>query len=116
VVAAGGWIGLVLFLGWQEFYVEIDRTWPTVWWFRIPSTLLIGLVIFVFALECLMEEMTVRRWATSVLVFGVFGVLFLIVGIFRPETLQLSRWLLLPVGAFYLVAAGLAGAGARDSF
>ena len=116
IVTASGWIGLVLFLVWQEFFAETQYKWPTVWWFRIPATLILGLVILVFALECLMQEMTVRRWATSVLVFGVFGVLFLAAGIFNPETLNLSRWVLVPAGAFYLAAAGLAGAGARDVF
>ncbi len=113
IVAAGGWIGLVLFLGWQEFFVE---KWNTVWWFRVPATVLLGLVVLVFALECLSQEMTVRRWATSVLVFGVFGVLFLLLGIFNPAALDLSRWILLPAGAYYLLAAAVAGAGARDIF
>ena len=115
IVASVGWIGLVLFLGWQEFFIETERRWITPWWFRIPATVMLGLVVLVFALECIMQEMTVRRWATSALVFGVFGLLFLAVGIFDPETLQLPRWLLLPTGAFYLAAAGVSGAGARDS-
>ena len=57
-----------------------------------------------------------RRWASSILVFGVFGVLFLAIGIFNPDTLQLSRWILIPAGAFYLAAAGLAGISAKDVF
>jgi hypothetical protein len=117
ITAALGWFGLLLFLGWQEFFVEVvgyEKKWPTVWWFRIPATLMLGLVVLVFALECLMQEMTVRRWATSVLVFSVFGILFVLAGIFNPGTLHLSRWALIPLGAFYLAAAGLAGAGARD--
>jgi len=115
-LTAAGWLGLVLFMVWQEFFVEVDRfgKWLTVWWFRIPITLVLALVILVFALECLMQEMTVRRWATSVAVFTVFGVLFLLAGIFYPDTLHLSRWVLLPVGAFYVVAALVAGAGAKD--
>ena len=113
--AAAGWIGLVLFIGWQEFFVETERQWPTAWWFRIPATAMIGLVILVFALECVMQEMTVRRWATSALVFAVFGLLFAAVGIFDPETLQLPRWLLIPLGVFYLAAAGVSGMGAKDS-
>ena len=116
VTAAAGWIGLLLFLGWQELGIEKNSLlgYPTVWWFRIPATLMLGLVVLVFAIECLLQEMTVRRWATSVLVFGVFGILFVLAGIFNPATLQISRWVLLPVGAFYLLAAGLAAAGARD--
>ncbi len=113
VLTAGGWIGLVCFLVWQEFFAE---KWSTVWWFRIPATVVLGLVVLVFALECLSQEMTVRRWATSVLVFGIFGILFILVGIFNPGTLDLSRWVLLPVGAYYLLAAAVAGAGARDVF
>jgi hypothetical protein len=113
ILTAGGWIGLVLFLVWQEFFVE---KWMTGWWFRVPATVVLGLVILVFALECLSQEMTVRRWATSVLVFGVFGALFVLTGIFSPKTLDLSRWVLIPVGAYYLLAAAVAGAGARDVF
>ena len=119
VTAAVGWFGLLLFLGWQEFFVEVvgyEKKWPTVWWFRVPATLMLGLVVLVFALECLMQEMTVRRWATSVLVFGVFGVLFVLAGIFNPTTLHLPRGVIIPLGAFYLLAAGLAGAGAKDVF
>ena len=115
IVAATGWIGLVLFLGWQEFFIETERRWITPWWFRVPVTAMLGLVVLVFALECMMQEMTVRRWATSALVFAVFGILFVAVGIFDPETLQLSRWLLIPLGVFYLVAAAASGIGAKDS-
>ena len=113
-VVAAGWFGLVLFFLWQEFFVEIGRRWPVVWWFRVPATIVLGLVILVFALECLLQEMTVRRWATSIVVLGAFGFLFLAAGIFNPDTLDLSRWLLIPVGLFYLTASALAGVAARD--
>ena len=113
--AAGGWIGLVLFLGWQEFYVETEWRWPTPWWIRVPATVMLGLVVLIFALECLMQEMTVRRWATSALVFAVFGVVFLAAGIFDPDTLRAARWALLPIGVFYLIAAVAAGLGAKES-
>ena len=113
--SAGAWVGLVFFLGWQEFYVDAKWEWPTPWWIRVPVVAMVGLVLLVFALECLMQEMTVRRWATSALVFAVFGVVFLIAGIFDPDTLRASRLALLPAGAFYLVAAGAAGVGAKDS-
>ena len=115
VAAASGWIGLILLLCWQEFFVETTLKWPTVWWFRVPATLAFGLVVLVFAIECLVAEMTVRRWATTVLVFGVFGVLLLIAGIFRPDTLHIHRGILIPVALFYLAAAGLAASGAKDS-
>ena len=117
VTAAAGWIGLILLLCWQEFFVESGTggKWPTVWWFRVPATLAFGLVILVFAIECLVAEMTVRRWATSVLIFGIFGVLLLIAGIFRPDTLQMHRGVLIPVALFYVAAAGLALSGAKDS-
>ena len=113
VAAAAGWIGLILLLCWQEFFVETK--WATVWWFRVPATLAFGLVILVFAIECLVAEMTVRRWATSVVVFGLFGALLLIAGIFRPDTLQLHRGVLIPVALFYIAAAGFALTGAKDS-
>lgn len=114
VACAAGWIGLILLLCWQEFFVE--SKWATVWWFRVPATLAFGLVILVFAIECLVSEMTVRRWAVSVVVFGLFGVLLLLAGIFRPDTLQLHRAFLIPVALFYLAAAGLSVAGAKDSW
>jgi hypothetical protein len=113
--AAAGWIGLVFFLGWQEFYVETRFEWITPWWIRVPVVAMVGLVLLVFALECMMQEMTVRRWATSALVFAVFGVMFLIAGIFDPDTLRASRLALIPAGVFYLLAAGAAGIGAKDS-
>ena len=115
MIAAAGWIGLVLFLGYQEFYIEVDWKVPTPWWFRIPVTLMLGLVVLVFALECMMQEMTVRRWATSALVFAVFGVVFLLAGIINPDRLMTARWLFFVMGAFYILAAGAAGVGAKDS-
>ena len=115
LITAAGWIGLVLFVGYQEFYIEVDWKVPTPWWFRIPVTLMLGLVVLVFALECMMQEMTVRRWATSALVFAVFGVVFLLAGIINPDRLQTARWLFFVMGAFYILAAGAAGVGAKDS-
>jgi hypothetical protein len=115
LVTAAGWIGLVLFLGYQEFFIEPEFKAPTPWWFRIPVTIMLGLVVLVFALECMMQEMTVRRWATSVLVFAVFGVIFIIAGIVNPDRLNTARWLFFVMGAFYVLAAGAAGVGAKDS-
>jgi len=114
IACASGWIGLILLLCWQEFFVE--SKWATVWWFRVPATLAFGLVVLVFAIECMVSEMTTRRWATSVLVFGVFGALLLIAGIFRPDTLQLHRGFLIPVALFYVGAAALCVQGAKDSW
>jgi hypothetical protein len=115
VIAALGWIGLLLFLGWQEFFIETDLRWITPWWFRVPVTLMFGLVILVFALECMMQEMTVRRWATSALVFAVFGIVFIVAGIVNPDRLMTARWLFIVMGIFYIGAAGAAGVGAKDS-
>ena len=112
---AAGWIGLVLFLGYQEFFIEPEWTAPTPWWFRIPVTVMLGLVVLVFALECMMQEMTVRRWATSTLVFAVFAVVFIVAGIINPDRLGTARWLFFVMGAFYVLAAGAAGVGAKDS-
>ncbi len=113
IAAASGWIGLTLLFFWQEFFAEKDP--KIVWWFRIPATLALGLVILVFAIECLVAEMTVRRWATSVVVFAAFGVLLLLSGIFKPDILHLHRAVLIPLSLFYLGAAALAAAGAKDS-
>jgi hypothetical protein len=115
LVTAVGWIGLVLFVGYQEFFIEPEFKAPTPWWFRIPVTIMLGLVVLVFALECMMQEMTVRRWATSALVFAVFGVVFIIAGIVNPDRLYTARWLFFVMGSFYVLAAGAAGVGAKDS-
>jgi hypothetical protein len=115
LVTAVGWIGLVLFLGYQEFFIETEFRAPTPWWFRLPVTIMLGLVVLIFALECLMQEMTVRRWATSALVFAVFGVVFIIAGIVNHDRLMTARWLFFVMGAFYVLAAGAAGVGAKDS-
>ena len=113
IAAACGWIGLMALLLWQEFFVEAK--WGTVWWFRIPATLAFGLVILVFAVECLLHEMTVRRWAVSVVVFAVFGVILLLAALFNPATIQLSRWILIPVSVVYLGLAAVSAVGAKDS-
>ena len=113
ISAAAGWIGLVLLLCWQEFFVEAK--WHTAWWFRIPATLALGLVILVFAVECLLQEMTVRRWAVSVVVFVVFGVILLLAALFNPATIQLSRWLLVPMSVIYFALAAVSAVGAKDS-
>jgi len=114
-VVAAGWGGLILLLGWQEFYVEIDYSWPTPWWFRVPFTAMLGLSLLVFALECVMQEMTVRRWAVSLVVFAVTGLALLAAGIFDPDKLQASRWVLLPAGILYLGAGFCAGVAAKDN-
>lgn len=114
-LSAIGWVGLVLLLAWQEFYVEYDYAFPTPWWFRVPMTIAIGLSLLVFALECVMQEMTVRRWAVSLVVFGVSGLALLAAGIFDPDKLKASPWILLPLGLFYLGAAFCAGLAAKDN-
>lgn len=114
-VTAAGWVGLIALLGWQEFYVEIDYSWPTPWWYRVPATVALGLALLVFALECVMQEMTVRRWAVSLVVFALAGLSLLAIGAFDPDKLHLSRWVLIPGGLLYMVAAGVAGVGTRDN-
>ena len=106
-ISAIGWVGLVGLLAWQEFYVEYDYAFPTPWWFRVPLTLALGLALLVFALECVMQEMTVRRWAVSLALLAA--------GIFDPDKLKASPWILLPLGLFYLGAAFCAGLAAKDN-
>lgn len=113
--AAVAWVGVVALLGWQELYVEYDYSFPTPWWFRVPVTLMLGLALLVFALECLMQEMTVRRWAVSLVVFAGIGFALVAVGIFAPDKLKLSPWVLIPTGVYYLAAAFFAGAAAKDN-
>ena len=114
-VVAAGWVGMVALLGWQEFYIEYDYGFPTPWWFRVPFTLVLGLSLLVFALECLMQEMTVRRWAVSLVVFAVTGLGLIAAGIVDPDKFQASRWVLLPLGLFYFGAAFSAGVAAQDN-
>lgn len=114
-IAAVGWVGLVGLLAWQEFYVEYDYAFPTPWWFRVPLTLALGLALLVFALECVMQEMTLRRWAVSLVVFGLSGFALIAAGIFDPDKLKASTWVLLPLGLFYLGAAFCAGLAAKDN-
>jgi hypothetical protein len=113
--AALGWVGLVGLLSWQEFYVEYDYAFPTPWWFRVPMTVALGLALLVFALECVMQEMTVRRWAVSLVVFSLAGLSLLAAGIFDPDKVKTSPWILLPAGVFYLGAAFCAGLAAKDN-
>ena len=113
--AALGWVGLVGLLAWQEFYVEYDYAFPTPWWFRVPMTMALGLALLVFALECLMQEMSVRRWAVSLVVFAVVGFALLAAGIFDPDKFKASTWILAPAGVFYLAAAFCAGIAAKDN-
>ena len=76
---------------------------------------MLGLSVLVFALECAMQEMTVRRWAVSLVVFAVTGLALLAAGIIDPDKFQASRWLLLPAGVLYLGAAFCAGVAAKDN-
>jgi hypothetical protein len=62
-----------------------------------------------------MQEMTVRRWAVSLVVFAVTGLALLAAGIFDPEKLQASGRLLVPAGLLYLGAAFCAGVAAKDN-
>ncbi len=114
-VVAAGWIGMIALLGWQEFYVEYEFNFPTPWWFRVPFTVMLGLSLLVFALECLMQEMTVRRWAVSLVVFAGTGLALLAAGIIDPDKFQASRWVLLPAGLLFLGAAFCAGVATKDN-
>lgn len=114
-VVAAGWIGMIALFGWQELYVEYEYGFPTPWWFRVPFTVMLGLALLVFALECLMQEMTVRRWAVSLVVFLVTGVAVIAAGILDPDKFQASRWVLLPAGLLFLGAAFCAGVAVKDN-
>jgi len=113
--AAVAWIGLVGLFCWQELYVEYEYAFPTPWWYRVPFTIVMGLALLVFALECMMQEMTVRRWAVSLVVFAGVGLALVAIGIFDPDKLKMSPWLLIPLGVYYLAAAVFAGAATKDS-
>jgi hypothetical protein len=114
-IAGLAWLGLVLLLGWQELYVEYDYAFPTPWWFRVPLTIALGLALLAFALECVMQEMTVRRWAVSLVVFALAGLALIAAGIFDPGKLKVSAWLLVPLGVGYLGAAFCSGLAAREN-
>ena len=114
-IVAAGWVGMIAVLGWQEFYVEYEFAFPTPWWFRVPFTLALGLSLLVFAPECAMQEMTVRRWAVSLVVFAMTGLALIAAGILDPDKFQASRWVLLSVGLLYLGAAFVSGVAAKDN-
>lgn len=112
IVSAAGWVGFVgyfLLLQWKHLS-------SMNWLFGTAFTLMVGLALLVFALEVLSEEMTVRRWATTTLIFLVFGVILLLGGIFDLDSIHLPRGGAIVAGVYYLVAAALAGAGAKDLF
>jgi hypothetical protein len=68
-----------------------------------------------YAVESLSQELTVRRWAISQLVFSVFGVVFLVAGIFNAE-IHVVRWLLFVGAIVFLAAAILSAVAAKELF
>lgn len=113
-ITTAAWVGLIGWLLWQELGIV---SWPGgTWWFRIPGTILLSFVLLLSVLDVISGEMTVRRWAASVLIFAGFGILFLICGIFEPDWMHLSRWMMIPAAGFYFFAAFMSAMQARDTF
>lgn len=109
VVAAVGWCGVAAFSFWGVLgTMKI--------WFAIPIGLALALVAVGYAIESLAQELTIRRWAISQVVFTVFAVAFLLAGIFNAEIRGLARWILFVGTGVFGLAAVLSAIAAKDLF
>ncbi len=108
ITAAVGWLGVAGYSFWMVFgEMKI--------WFAVPLGLMLALAIGGYAIESLGQEMTVRRWAIGQLVFTVFGVVFLVAGIFDAD-IFVARWLCFLGAAWFLLAAILSAVAAKELF
>ncbi|MBI4565431.1 MAG: hypothetical protein HY716_12125 [Planctomycetes bacterium] len=113
VTAAVCWFGLVLAAGALLWNVPAE-TLP--WWLKIAAILAGGLAFIGYGVEALSQELTLRRWAISQVVFAATGAAFLAAGLFRSDVLGLGRAVLLVGAAVYLIGAALCAAAAKDLF
>lgn len=111
IATAAAWMGVAAFSFWAMWVVPGVKIW-----FAIPLGLMLALVAGGYAIESLSQELTIRRWAIGQLVFTVFGVVFLVAGIFDANILSIWRWLLFVGAALYLLTAVLCAAAAKELF
>src|SRR5262245_52028559 len=100
-----GWTGIAVYSFWLVWWTKVN------WLFAVPIGRMLGLAAGGYAIESLSQELTVRRWAISQLVFTVFGVVFLVAGIFNADV-HLARWVLFVGGVGYLISAVLCAVAA----
>jgi hypothetical protein len=104
-----GWTGIAVYSFWIVWSTNMNLL------LSIPIGLMLALAAGGYAIESLSQELTVRRWAISQLVFTVMGVVFLIAGIFDSQ-IFIARWLLVLSGVVYVITAALCAMAAKDLF
>ncbi len=104
-----GWTGIAVYSFWIVWSTNMN------WLLSIPIGLMLALAAGGYAIESLSQELTVRRWAISQLVFTVMGVVFLIAGIFDWDV-HLARWVLFVGAVLYLITAVLSAIAAKELF
>lgn len=107
IVTAVSWGGLAVFSFWLA-WAKLS------WWFAVPLGLMLGLVALGYAIESIAQELTVRRWAISQLVFTVFGLSFAAAGIFGG--IDLPGWLLWVGAGVFILSAVLCAMAAKELF
>ncbi len=110
ISTAAGWIGIAAFSFWTIWWT------PMHWLWKLPIALTLALGAGGYAIESLSQELTMRRWAISQLVFVVFGFVFLVAGIVNADILGIWRWMLFVGAGLYLITAVLCAAAAKDLF
>ena len=85
------------------------------WLWKIPLGAVLGFVSLGYAIECMAQEMTVRKWAIGQLVFTVLAVTFILAGIFGPREFVFdARWANFTTGAVFSISALLSAVAAKD--
>ncbi len=113
ITTAVCWTGLgvlAFLLAWQVPPGQLS------WWMRLVAGLLGGLVCLGYGIEALSQELTIRRWAISQLVFTTVGVVFLWAGIFDSQPLGFARVVCLVGAALFLLGALFSAAAAKELF
>jgi len=113
ITTAIGWFGLAVlaFLAVWEIPKE-----SLTWWVKIAAGLTGSLAFISFGIEALSQELTVRRWAISQLIFTTIGVVLVIAAILNSNVLGLGRVVMLVLAAVYLLGAAFSAAAAKDLF
>ncbi|MBI2932269.1 MAG: hypothetical protein HYY16_11510 [Planctomycetes bacterium] len=112
VAAAASWCAVAVFSFWCAWGTL--ATGKLTFLIAVALGLMMALMAGGYAIESLSQEMTIRRWAISQLVFTVFGVVFAVAGIFGG--MPLPTWLLFVGAALFLFAAVLCALAAKELF
>jgi len=113
ITTAIGWFGLaaLAFLAVWEIPKE-----ALTWWVKIAAGLTGSLAFIAFGIEALSQELTVRRWAISQLIFSTVGIVLAIAAILNSNVLGLGRVVMVVLAAVYLLGAAFCAAAAKDLF